>query len=113
MPQQRVGMRMIKDILRLGARHTPDKIVGAGQHGSVEELASVQQQLTQRPGPLVSIERLCPSDSAVPLERLVVERAPSLNRRRGCQRQLDDDGARGPPGAPQRCGRGAAGGGVA
>jgi RHH-type proline utilization regulon transcriptional repressor/proline dehydrogenase/delta 1-pyrroline-5-carboxylate dehydrogenase len=48
-------------------------------HGSVEELVRVQQQLAQHPGPVLSVERLAPGDRAVPLERLVVERALSLN----------------------------------
>ena len=48
-------------------------------HGSVEDLVRVQQQLAQRPGPVLSVERLAPGDPAVPLERLVVERALSLN----------------------------------
>jgi RHH-type transcriptional regulator, proline utilization regulon repressor / proline dehydrogenase / delta 1-pyrroline-5-carboxylate dehydrogenase len=48
-------------------------------HGSLQELASVQQQLSQRDGPVVSVERLAPGDTAVPLERLVIERALSIN----------------------------------
>jgi RHH-type transcriptional regulator, proline utilization regulon repressor / proline dehydrogenase / delta 1-pyrroline-5-carboxylate dehydrogenase len=48
-------------------------------HGSLQELASVQQQLSQRDGPVLSVERLAPGDTAVPLERLVSERALSIN----------------------------------
>ncbi|HEY9022840.1 MAG TPA: bifunctional proline dehydrogenase/L-glutamate gamma-semialdehyde dehydrogenase PutA, partial [Burkholderiaceae bacterium] len=48
-------------------------------HGSTEELADVQQRLAQRPGPVVSVERLAPGETAVPLERLVIERALSVN----------------------------------
>jgi RHH-type transcriptional regulator, proline utilization regulon repressor / proline dehydrogenase / delta 1-pyrroline-5-carboxylate dehydrogenase len=48
-------------------------------HGSLLELASVQQQLSQRDGAVVSVERLAPGDTAVPLERLVIERALSIN----------------------------------
>jgi RHH-type proline utilization regulon transcriptional repressor/proline dehydrogenase/delta 1-pyrroline-5-carboxylate dehydrogenase len=48
-------------------------------HGSIEELAEVQRKLALRDGPVVSVERLEPSETAVPLERLVVERALSIN----------------------------------
>jgi RHH-type proline utilization regulon transcriptional repressor/proline dehydrogenase/delta 1-pyrroline-5-carboxylate dehydrogenase len=48
-------------------------------HGSVEELAGVQRRLAEREGPVVSVERLAPGETAVPLERLVVERALSIN----------------------------------
>jgi RHH-type proline utilization regulon transcriptional repressor/proline dehydrogenase/delta 1-pyrroline-5-carboxylate dehydrogenase len=48
-------------------------------HGSVGELAEVQRRLAQREGPVVSVERLEPGETAVPLERLVVERALSIN----------------------------------
>ncbi|TFZ05469.1 trifunctional transcriptional regulator/proline dehydrogenase/L-glutamate gamma-semialdehyde dehydrogenase [Ramlibacter henchirensis] len=48
-------------------------------HGTPEELASVQQQLAKREGPVVSVERLEPGEVSVPLERLVIERALSIN----------------------------------
>lgn len=48
-------------------------------HGCVDELAGVQRQLARREGAVVSVERLAPGDTAVPLERLVVERALSVN----------------------------------
>jgi RHH-type transcriptional regulator, proline utilization regulon repressor / proline dehydrogenase / delta 1-pyrroline-5-carboxylate dehydrogenase len=48
-------------------------------HGSVERLAQVQQQLARRPGPVIGVERLAPGETALPLERLVVERALSIN----------------------------------
>jgi RHH-type proline utilization regulon transcriptional repressor/proline dehydrogenase/delta 1-pyrroline-5-carboxylate dehydrogenase len=48
-------------------------------HGSIEELANVQRRLSRREGPVVSVERLDPGDTAVPLERLVIERALSIN----------------------------------
>ncbi|KQT13861.1 transcriptional regulator [Ramlibacter sp. Leaf400] len=48
-------------------------------HGSVDELASVQETLSRREGPVVSVERLAPGETSVPLERLVVERALSIN----------------------------------
>jgi RHH-type proline utilization regulon transcriptional repressor/proline dehydrogenase/delta 1-pyrroline-5-carboxylate dehydrogenase len=48
-------------------------------HGSPDELAQVQRCLVARPGPVVPVERLAPGDTAIPLERLVVERAVSVN----------------------------------
>jgi RHH-type transcriptional regulator, proline utilization regulon repressor / proline dehydrogenase / delta 1-pyrroline-5-carboxylate dehydrogenase len=48
-------------------------------HGSQEELADVQRTLSRREGPVVSVERLDPGDVAVPVERLVIERALSIN----------------------------------
>ena len=48
-------------------------------HGSAEELLRVSATLASRPGPIVGVEGLRPGESAVPLERLVVERALSIN----------------------------------
>jgi RHH-type proline utilization regulon transcriptional repressor/proline dehydrogenase/delta 1-pyrroline-5-carboxylate dehydrogenase len=48
-------------------------------HGSREELAAVQQQLAGREGAVIGVERLEPGDQNVPLERLVIERALSIN----------------------------------
>ncbi|MGE4240614.1 trifunctional transcriptional regulator/proline dehydrogenase/L-glutamate gamma-semialdehyde dehydrogenase [Ramlibacter sp.] len=48
-------------------------------HGSVEELAQVQQALAIRAGSIVGVERLDPGDPHIPLERLVIERALSVN----------------------------------
>jgi RHH-type proline utilization regulon transcriptional repressor/proline dehydrogenase/delta 1-pyrroline-5-carboxylate dehydrogenase len=48
-------------------------------HGAVEQLAAVQQHLSQREGPVISVERLAPGETAVPLDRLVIERALSIN----------------------------------
>ena len=48
-------------------------------HGSVDELASIQKRLAQREGPVVSVERMETGESAIPMERLVVERALSIN----------------------------------
>jgi RHH-type transcriptional regulator, proline utilization regulon repressor / proline dehydrogenase / delta 1-pyrroline-5-carboxylate dehydrogenase len=48
-------------------------------HGTIEELADVQRQLSRRNGPVVGVERLAPSEIDIPLERLVVERALSVN----------------------------------
>ncbi|MCG2594337.1 trifunctional transcriptional regulator/proline dehydrogenase/L-glutamate gamma-semialdehyde dehydrogenase [Ramlibacter sp. XY19] len=48
-------------------------------HGGVAELAAVRQKLARRVGPIVGAERLDPGDTAIPLERLVVERSLSVN----------------------------------
>ena len=48
-------------------------------HGSVEELVEVQRRLAEREGPVIGVERLEPGDTAIPLERLVTERALSIN----------------------------------
>ncbi|HKX40193.1 MAG TPA: trifunctional transcriptional regulator/proline dehydrogenase/L-glutamate gamma-semialdehyde dehydrogenase, partial [Burkholderiaceae bacterium] len=48
-------------------------------HGSVDDLASIQKRLAQREGPVVSVERMEAGESAIPMERLVVERALSIN----------------------------------
>ena len=48
-------------------------------HGSRESLRSVAGRLAARPGPIVGVEGLAPGDAAIALERLVVERALSVN----------------------------------
>ena len=48
-------------------------------HGSVQELVDVQHRLADREGPVIGVERLEPGDTAIPLERLVTERALSIN----------------------------------
>ncbi|HSC62810.1 MAG TPA: trifunctional transcriptional regulator/proline dehydrogenase/L-glutamate gamma-semialdehyde dehydrogenase [Caldimonas sp.] len=48
-------------------------------HGSGDELRRVAAVLAARPGPIVGVEGLRPGDTALPLERLVVERALSVN----------------------------------
>ncbi len=48
-------------------------------HGSVEDLARVQERLARREGPVVGVERLPAGETAVPMERLVVERSLSIN----------------------------------
>jgi len=48
-------------------------------HGSTDDLGRVRRQLAERPGPIVSVERLEPGDTAVALERLLVERSLSVN----------------------------------
>jgi len=48
-------------------------------HGTADELLGVVAALAARPGPIVGVEGLRPGDTALPLERLVVERALSVN----------------------------------
>jgi RHH-type transcriptional regulator, proline utilization regulon repressor / proline dehydrogenase / delta 1-pyrroline-5-carboxylate dehydrogenase len=48
-------------------------------HGSAESALALQQALADRPGPVVSLTRLAPGDTAVALERLVIERSVSVN----------------------------------
>jgi RHH-type proline utilization regulon transcriptional repressor/proline dehydrogenase/delta 1-pyrroline-5-carboxylate dehydrogenase len=48
-------------------------------HGATPELQAVRRRLAERPGPIVGIERLQSGDVDVPLERLVVEKATSIN----------------------------------
>jgi RHH-type transcriptional regulator, proline utilization regulon repressor / proline dehydrogenase / delta 1-pyrroline-5-carboxylate dehydrogenase len=48
-------------------------------HGSAAELLQVAQRLAERPGPIVAVEGCRPGATALPLERLVVERAVSIN----------------------------------
>ena len=47
-------------------------------HGSAQRLIELRNELAQRPGPIVGVEGLRPGEP-VPLERLVVERALSIN----------------------------------
>ena len=48
-------------------------------HGSADELLRVIASLASRPGPIVAVEGSRPGETALPLERLVVERALSIN----------------------------------
>jgi len=48
-------------------------------HGSEAELLRVGQRLAERSGPIVAVEGLRPGETALPLERLVLERALSVN----------------------------------
>lgn len=48
-------------------------------HGSPDELRSVCEQLARRPGPIVAVTAMAPGSAEVPLERLVIERALSVN----------------------------------
>ncbi|WP_323740909.1 trifunctional transcriptional regulator/proline dehydrogenase/L-glutamate gamma-semialdehyde dehydrogenase [Caenimonas koreensis] len=48
-------------------------------HGEAGELQQVREALAARTGPIVSVERMSPGEVDVPLERLVIERAVSIN----------------------------------
>ncbi|MBC7601173.1 MAG: trifunctional transcriptional regulator/proline dehydrogenase/L-glutamate gamma-semialdehyde dehydrogenase [Ramlibacter sp.] len=48
-------------------------------HGEAEELKQVREAIAARSGPIVSVERMSPGEVDVPLERLVIERAVSIN----------------------------------
>jgi RHH-type proline utilization regulon transcriptional repressor/proline dehydrogenase/delta 1-pyrroline-5-carboxylate dehydrogenase len=48
-------------------------------HGSGDELLHIAAVLASRAGPLVGVEGTRPGETALPLERLVVERALSVN----------------------------------
>jgi RHH-type proline utilization regulon transcriptional repressor/proline dehydrogenase/delta 1-pyrroline-5-carboxylate dehydrogenase len=48
-------------------------------HGGPEALRQVAQRVAQRPGPIVGITGLLPHEMAIPLERLWLERALSVN----------------------------------
>jgi RHH-type proline utilization regulon transcriptional repressor/proline dehydrogenase/delta 1-pyrroline-5-carboxylate dehydrogenase len=48
-------------------------------HGSAAELLDVLRVVAGRPGPIVGVEGRRPGETVLPLERLVVERAVSIN----------------------------------
>jgi RHH-type proline utilization regulon transcriptional repressor/proline dehydrogenase/delta 1-pyrroline-5-carboxylate dehydrogenase len=48
-------------------------------HGSADELLALLRRLAERPGAIVGVEGLRPGETAISLERLVVERALSIN----------------------------------
>jgi RHH-type proline utilization regulon transcriptional repressor/proline dehydrogenase/delta 1-pyrroline-5-carboxylate dehydrogenase len=48
-------------------------------HGSADELLALGRVLAERAGPIVGVEGLRPGETELPLERLVVERALSIN----------------------------------
>ncbi|MEO8310216.1 MAG: trifunctional transcriptional regulator/proline dehydrogenase/L-glutamate gamma-semialdehyde dehydrogenase [Caldimonas sp.] len=48
-------------------------------HGSADELLRIGRIVAARAGPIVGVEGLRPGETAVPLERLVVERSLSVN----------------------------------
>ena len=48
-------------------------------HGAAEALREVCRRVARRPGPIVGVQGLAPGETALPLERLVIERALSVN----------------------------------
>ncbi|MDR6456161.1 MULTISPECIES: hypothetical protein [Variovorax] len=46
---------------------------------AADEVERIQHQLARRDGPVVCVERMQPGDADVPLERLMIERALSVN----------------------------------
>ncbi|MEN2508062.1 trifunctional transcriptional regulator/proline dehydrogenase/L-glutamate gamma-semialdehyde dehydrogenase [Stutzerimonas stutzeri] len=48
-------------------------------HGNSDQLRDVSQQLARRSGPIVGIQGMAPGDIDIPLERLLIERALSIN----------------------------------
>ena len=48
-------------------------------HGSADELLDVCGRLAARPGPIVGVDGAAPGETAIALERLVIERALSIN----------------------------------
>ncbi|HRB82748.1 MAG TPA: aldehyde dehydrogenase family protein, partial [Acinetobacter johnsonii] len=48
-------------------------------HGTTAQLLALQQQIAERQGAIVGITHLSPSQTAIPLERFVIERAISVN----------------------------------
>ena len=48
-------------------------------HGAADEVKRIQHQLARRDGPVVCVERMQTRDADVPLERLMIERALSIN----------------------------------
>jgi RHH-type proline utilization regulon transcriptional repressor/proline dehydrogenase/delta 1-pyrroline-5-carboxylate dehydrogenase len=48
-------------------------------HGNAADLLRLLGTLAERPGPIVAVDGLRPGDTSVALERLVVERAVSIN----------------------------------
>jgi RHH-type proline utilization regulon transcriptional repressor/proline dehydrogenase/delta 1-pyrroline-5-carboxylate dehydrogenase len=48
-------------------------------HGAADEVERIQHQLARRDGPVVCVERMQPGDADVPLERLMIEPALSIN----------------------------------
>lgn len=48
-------------------------------HGGVDQLITLQKQMAHRSGPVIPVERLAPGEDAIPLERLLTEKAVSIN----------------------------------
>ncbi|AHL75568.1 transcriptional regulator [Stutzerimonas stutzeri] len=49
------------------------------QHGEPDQLSDVNQRLAQRSGPIVGVQGLAGGETDIPLERLLIERALSIN----------------------------------
>lgn len=52
---------------------------GVLHHGDADQLREVSQQLSRRSGPIVGIQGLAKGETDIPLERLLIERALSIN----------------------------------
>lgn len=48
-------------------------------HGDAEQLRTLSRQLSERNGPIVGVQGLAPGETDIPLERLLIERALSIN----------------------------------
>jgi len=48
-------------------------------HGDADQLRDLSQQLSTRSGPIVGVQGLAPGETDIPLERLLIERALSIN----------------------------------
>lgn len=48
-------------------------------HGSIDELARMQQRMAKRDGAIIPLVRMKPGEAEVALEKLVAERATSIN----------------------------------
>jgi RHH-type proline utilization regulon transcriptional repressor/proline dehydrogenase/delta 1-pyrroline-5-carboxylate dehydrogenase len=48
-------------------------------HGNSDQLLDVSQSLSRRSGPVVGVQGLAPGETDIPLERLLIERALSIN----------------------------------
>ncbi|MGZ8259015.1 MAG: L-glutamate gamma-semialdehyde dehydrogenase, partial [Caldimonas sp.] len=70
----RVGIELLADWRSAAVRF--DAVL---HHGNSAELLEVARHLAERPGPIVAVEGSRPGDTALALERLVVERAISIN----------------------------------
>ncbi len=48
-------------------------------HGNAEQLRNVNRQLSERSGPIIGLQGLASGETDIPLERLLIERALSIN----------------------------------
>jgi len=48
-------------------------------HGDTDQLLEVSQRLSQRSGPIIGVQGMMSGDTDIPLERLLIERALSIN----------------------------------